>query len=192
MEPRDLDRAAAAMAAAFADDGLYRYFIGDEDLRGRFLERFLRFRLRYGAAKGTVLVTDDCAGVAVWLPPGTTMTPWDPLRFGGLRAMLLCGKADRTRIMGFNSWADERMAQTAPAPHWHLSPICVAPAAQRKGVGRALMERGLDLVQAGGAPCCLETQSRGSAAFYAAMGFRTLAEDTVPGTDLPHILMIWP
>lgn len=185
----DFDRAVAAMVDAFAEDALYRYFVEDPSRRRAFLERFMRFRLRYGLARGTAFVTEDVSAVAVWLRPDSHMTPFDLIRFGGLRAMLLCDKAERTRIMGFNDYADALMAQHAPGSHWHLSPICVAPAAQRRGYGRALMEYGLEQLCAGGPPCCLETQSARAAAFYTALGFQTLTAETVPGTSLTHYVM---
>lgn len=190
--PQDFDAVVSTMTEAFAEDALYRYFVEDKAQRQRFLTKFMAFRLRYGLAFGTVLVTDDCQGVAIWLAPGHAMTPWDLLRFGGMKAMMSCSKESRKRLMGFNNFADERMAAAAPARRWHLSPICVAPACQRKGYGQALVVRGQELMGSEGSPCCLETQSEGAVKFYEACGFRTLSRDTVPGSELSHTVMQWP
>ena len=51
----DRDLGVSTMVRAFANDGLYRYFIPEDGNRGRFLEKFMTFRLRYGLKYGTVL-----------------------------------------------------------------------------------------------------------------------------------------
>ena len=164
----DTDRVVSAMAGAFADDALYRYFIPEDEARERFLKKFMAFRLRYGLKYGTVLVADEGAGVAVFLAPGHQMGPKDLLLCGGLSAMLPCTKAQRERIMGFNDFAGAIAAPAAEQPCWHLSPICVEPGSQGKGLGKALVVHGLAQIQAVSQPCYLETQSEKNAAFYQA------------------------
>ena len=41
----DRDLGVSTMVRAFANDGLYRYFIPEDGNRGRFLEKFMTFRL---------------------------------------------------------------------------------------------------------------------------------------------------
>ena len=159
----DTAQVVATMAAAFANDALYRYFIPEDAARQSFLEKFMAFRLRYGLKYGTVLVTNDGEGVAIFLRPGHQMNPADLLVCGGLRAMLPCTKEQRDRIMGFNSFADELATKVVKQPCWHLSPICVAPESQGKGAGKALMKQGLSQLRQS---CYLETQSPENVSFY--------------------------
>ena len=184
----DTAQVVATMAAAFANDALYRYFIPEDAARQSFLEKFMAFRLRYGLKYGTVLVTNDGEGVAIFLRPGHQMNPADLLVCGGLRAMLPCTKEQRDRIMGFNSFADELATKVVKQPCWHLSPICVAPAAQGKGVGKALLAQGLSQLRE---PCYLETQSPQNVPFYESCGFREVFRTPVPGTDMNHWGMLW-
>ena len=187
-QKNDTARVVDTMAAAFADDALYWYFVEGEAERKVFLEKFMTFRLRYGCKYGTVLVANEGEGVAVFLKPGHQMNPADLLFCGGLRAMLPCSKAQRDRVMGFNSFADELAAKVVKQPCWHLSPICVAPPSQGKGVGKALMTQGLSQLRE---PCNLETQSPENVAFYQSCGFREIFRTPVPGTEMDHWGMLW-
>ena len=139
----DTEKVVSVMSDAFADDALYRYFVEDEAERKAFLKPFMAFRLRYGRKYGKVLVSGGGEGMAVFLAPGHQMSRADLLLCGGLAAMLPRTKAQRESIMGFNSFADELAAKAVKQPCWHLSPICVAPDSQIKGVGKALVARGL-------------------------------------------------
>lgn len=190
-QKQDTAQVVDTMAAAFAEDALYRYFIPEDAARQSFLKAFMAFRLRYGLKYGTVLVANDGEGVAIFLAPGHQMNPADLLLCGGLRAMLPCTKEQRGRIMGFNDFADKLAAWAVQQPCWHLSPICVAPASQRKGVGKVLMDHGLSQVRDPGQPCYLETQSAGNVAFYQTCGFREVSRTPVPGTDMVHWGMLW-
>lgn len=151
----------------------------------------MAFRLRYGLKYGTVLVAGGGAGAAIFLAPGHQMGPKDLLLYGGLSAMLPCTKAQRERIMGFNDFADAIAAPAAERPCWHLSPICVEPSSQGKGLGKALVAYGLAQIQAVSQPCYLETQSEKNVAFYQACGFRVVSRTPVPGTGLDHWGMLW-
>ena len=119
------------------------------------------------------------------------MNPADLLLCGGLRAMLPRTKEEWDRIKGFNDFADKLAAWAVQQPCWHLSPICVVPASQGRGAGKALMDHALSRVRASGQPCYLETQSAGNAAFYRACGFRKISHTPVPGTDMVHWGMLW-
>ncbi len=190
-QKQDTDRVVNTMAAAFANDALYRYFVPEDAERRAFLKAFMAFRLRYGLKYGTVLVANGGDGVAIFLKPGHQMNPADLLLCGGLRAMLPRTKEERDRIMGFNDFADKLAAWAVQQPCWHLSPICVAPASQGKGMGKALMDHGLSQVRASGQSCYLETQSAGNAAFYETCGFHEISRTPVPGTDMVHWGMLW-
>ena len=134
--PEDFDKVLRVMCDAFSKDRLYEYFIEDHAQRQNFLNLFMKFRLRFGVKKGQFFVTDDVEGVIILLRPNETMSPADLIRYGGLKAMLSCGSAQRKRIMVFNTFAD-----TQAAGHMkHTFPPCASPPGPR---GRA-----------GAPPCC--------------------------------------
>ena len=151
----------------------------------------MSFRLRYGQKYGKVFVADGGEGVAIFLAPGHKMSPADLLLCGGLRAMRPCAKAQRERIMGFNDFADKLAAHAVRQPCWHLSPICVAPGSQGKGIGKALMSHGLSMLRPLAQPCYLETQSTQNVAFYQPCGFYEISRTPVPGTEMDHWGMLW-
>ena len=93
--------------------------------------------------------------------------------------------------MRANSFADAIAAQTVGEPCWHLSPICVDPAFQGKGIGKALMAHGLAQIQELSQPCYLETQSAANVAFYRSCGFSEVSRTPAPGTGVDHWGMLW-
>lgn len=138
---------------------------------------------------GTVLVTDDCQGVALFIPPKAEMKPKDLIFLGGAAAMMKCSGEDRDRIMAFNNYADQVFADSVTVPHWRISPICVSTKFQGKGYGSALLKKGLETVVKND-PCFLETQSKDNEGYYAKFGFTTVSDSVIPGTGIPHIAMV--
>jgi ribosomal protein S18 acetylase RimI-like enzyme len=74
--------------------------------------------------------------------------------------------------------------------HWYLVVLGVRPDAQGRGVGRALVEAGLGLVDADGAECYLETSDPANVVFYERFGFSVTGPPLrlVPGGP-SHIAM---
>lgn len=65
------------------------------------------------------------------------------------------------------------------APGWFgLGPVSVHPSAQKQGIGRALIERGLSQLRAHGAAGCVLL---GEPAFYERFGFANTPRLTLPG-----------
>jgi hypothetical protein len=62
----DVTPAIATIVAAFADDPVERWLYPEE---AEYREHFPRFVEAFAGA-GTVSAVEDCAAVAVWLPPG--------------------------------------------------------------------------------------------------------------------------
>lgn len=186
----DVPKIVRTMVDSFLQEDLYVYFVQDEQRRICFLEKFMLFRLKFGMKYGTVLVTDDCQGVAVFLPPERQMKPLDLILLGGAGALMKCSAEERKRIMDFNTYSDQAQNACIAVPHWHLSPICVSKDYQGKGYGGALLMYGFAHVVCGNAPCFLETQSNSNEQFYLKRGFETQTKSTVPNSSIPHITMI--
>ena len=87
-------------------------------------------------------------------------------------------KNDTDRVV--SAMADAIAAPAAERPCWHLSPICVEPSSQGKGLGTAVSQ-----------PCYLETQPEKNVAFYQTCGFRVVSRTPVPGTGLDHWGILW-
>lgn len=189
--PEDFDKVLAVMCDAFSKDRLYEYFIEDPAQRQKFLNTFMRFRLKFGVKKGKVFVTDDVEGAIILIKPNQSMSMVDLIRYGGMKAMLSCSSAQRKRIMAFNTFADAQAAQHMKQPYWHISPMCVSSQKQGQGYGSALLDHGLHFITSEPYPCYLETQDPKNILFYQAHGFQALSDVPVPDSDLRNYSMLY-
>lgn len=187
----DFDKVVSSMCDAFLQEDLYLYFVQDNVKREKFLKKFMAFRLRYGLKKGRVFVDEDCRSVAIWIKPNQTMTPVDLITCGGFSAMLMLDINQRTRVMNFNSFADKEQSIAIKQPFWHLSPICVAPAYQHLGYGRALMQQGIEQIKKTDTSCFLETQKQHNVSFYENFGFQLKGTSNVPLSEICHYTMVY-
>jgi hypothetical protein len=77
-----IERAVITLERAFASDPMFTWMFPDPRQRSRSLRVFLRVPLQYGLRYGHVTESNGGMAVAIWLPPGRTITArWDdPLR----------------------------------------------------------------------------------------------------------------
>jgi len=184
--PVTLDRhlrneAAVLGARSFYDDPFFVHLSAEPMLRARGLALYLRSHL---AALGDTAVA-SCArdgagtlvGMCVWQKPGTyplpvtaqaremagalwALIPRPPAVAKGLRYTLAMEKA-RPR-----------------EDHWYLCLLAADPMAWRRGIGTALMEPSLEIIDGDGLPCYLETQKEANLAYYRRFGFEETARLT--------------
>ncbi len=152
------------------------YTLPDPDERAERAPGHFRLVLEYGLAFGTVLTTSGVTlGAAVWLPPGEGIISPARARDGGLdRLPKVIGAAAAERFGSVVSTLDPFHEGDVPRDHWYVSVLGVDPAAQGRGVGRALLEPVMDDARFSGLPCYLETANPSNVAFYQRSGFRVL------------------
>ncbi len=185
----DFDSLHSVMCDAFSSDSLYSYFIEDEEERKKFVQQFMKFRLKFGIKKGKVFVTDDCNCLLILIMPNQEMKPGDLLTLGGMAAMMHCSKEQRNRIVSFNALADKQKEKMISQPYWHISPICVETSVQGNGYGSALMNYAVKYMN-NEYPCYLETQSSRNIHFYGKFGFQETEKICVPDSELISYSMI--
>jgi ribosomal protein S18 acetylase RimI-like enzyme len=183
--PNDTGRVAAVLAAAFADDPVWRWLLPDARTRRRRLFRFFVIELRAAAfPHGDVHTTDDHAGAVLAIRPGEWRLP--------AGAMLRWGPA-YTRAFGLRLPVATAMLTLLEhhhprEPHVYIAYAGVAPDRQGQGLGTRLMRPALDAADAAGLPAYLEASSPASARLYERLGF-TGTEEVRLGPSPPLRLM---
>lgn len=136
----------------------------------QFLDALPRMVRALGGAAfshGSAFYTGNCAGAALWLPPG--VHPDDKTLEALLQATVEPALATET------AGVFERMAAYHPSePHWFLPLIGVDPANQGEGHGEALMAYALSLIDRDQAPAYLESSNPRNIPFYERQGFKSL------------------
>jgi GNAT superfamily N-acetyltransferase len=119
------------------------------------------------------------AAVGAWNPPREAAPPGLRARAAAGVVRLLYPHRARTLFAGFAG-----MARMHPEePHWYLAFVGVEPRLHGIGLGAKVLRPVLDLADAEGALCYLETPFRQTHAFYGRLGFeltRELQPDETP------------
>ncbi len=172
----------ATLAAAFADDPALAWILPDPAQRARRLPGFFRWLVDAHATDGTILATSDAQAASLWRRPGQVHVDADT------------HLADVIRLIPVFGLRLARAARLGSAVARHVPPgedqlylryIGVAPAAQGRGLGGALLRAGLAEADRLGVAACLETAKPANVALYQAFGFRIVAEWDAPGGG-PH------
>ena len=183
LQPGGVDAASAVLASAFMDDPAWRWIIPDDARRRRLLPWL--FRSGFEITDADVWTTQgDVVGVARWLPPGRAAMRVGPALRVFLATPIRLGAATG-RFFAYGRAVENLRAQVAPWPHWYLAGIGVDPSAQRRGIGTALLQPGIDGARRDGVRAVLLTNSERNLTFYERAGFRIVAQGDTP-EDGPH------
>jgi GNAT superfamily N-acetyltransferase len=179
-------RLARALAAAFEDDPVFGWLIPHSAPRRRArLTRFFALELSHLVIPaGAAWTTPALEGAALSLPPGKWRMPVG-VTFGHAPAFARVFGHRIGHALAIITWMEQKHIRE---PHHYLPYIGVAPAAQGRGLGTALMAPVLDQADADGLPAYLEATSERNAKLYARLGFETLDELRVLGSP-PLTLM---
>lgn len=175
--PRLVAPAVEVLARAYETNPINRRAFGTQVLernRTFFGEALAALR----GAISVALLDGDVVGVAHWAAsPACQVPPAAQLRLvpAMVRGFGLAGALRTGRWLA--TWA----SHDPRAPHLHLGPIAVAPEAQGRGVGRALMTRYAAEQDAAGVVGYLETDRRENVPFYRRFGFELTTEVPVLG-----------
>lgn len=184
----DVERAGDTLAKAFFSDPLASYMLPDAGDRRRLLPWHFATLARYGVLFGETYATSgDIHGVAVWLRPGETeMTPERISAAGMDQAAVVLGTKAWERFMSVTEHVESLHATDMPTEHWYLAVIGVDPSAAGKGLGGALLQPVLDVADAQGKPCYLETAAAANRPFYEKHGFIVVRQEAEPASGLDY------
>jgi GNAT superfamily N-acetyltransferase len=159
---------ARTLAAAFFDDPIFGWLIGESSARQARLERYFALQLAHSFADGRVWTTDGLLGAALCMPPGQwRLPPKLTIAHGGRFASVFRGRLPRA--VGLLTAVERRHPRGA---HYYFANIGVAPEAQGQGLGSRLMQPTLDRCDEEGLPAYLEASSERNAALYERLGFQ--------------------
>ncbi|HLU35595.1 MAG TPA: GNAT family N-acetyltransferase [Thermomicrobiales bacterium] len=171
----DVPRLASTLTDAFEHYAFTRHTIAADNHRSR-LQRFNELFLgEIGIPHGKVWMANGGEAAAIWTTPESTgifeaFTRLEP-EFAWLAG-------DRAHC---HASAEATMQRYRPSePVWFLGSVGVHPAHQGKGLGRAVIQPGLDAAKKAGVPAFLETSDPGNVRFYERLGFDITAEYDLP------------
>lgn len=177
----DRQRVIDSVVLGFAADPLTRWFWPDATLYNRSRELYDAFGGR-AITSGTTFVTENFAGVAMWMPPG--VEPDEDRMIPILESTV---PADRLES-AFGVF--EQMSSYHPEETcWYLPLIAVDPIYQGAGLGAQLMKHALSTIDEAGLPAYLESSNPRNISLYERHGFEVMGTIQV-GTSPPVVPMI--
>lgn len=192
-----VDRAGAAaklLAASLESDPAWTALYPDVAQRRAALRTTCGVAARDAASLGTAtMATDDgeggrLLGAAVWLAPGAfPMSVTRKLR--AVPAMLAVLASAPRRFARYAAFGTNVEKAFPKDPVWYLEILGVAPDVQRRGVGRRLLEHGLERADADSRPAYLETSAPENVGYYERFAFRVEREVTLLPDGPPHWAM---
>ena len=183
------EQIAQTLAAAFQDDPALAWILPDPAKRAARLKLFFSVMRAQSHRQGEVLASPDHGAAALWYPPGEVKPAlWHELTDNA--AML--------RVFGPSLLRGLTVAKAIhahhpiPQPHVYLRYVGVAPEAQGKGLGSAVIRAGIERASAQGCGVILETATPANVGLYARLGFEIVSEWEVPGGGPKFWTMVRP
>jgi GNAT superfamily N-acetyltransferase len=189
MQEGQLEEAAGVMARAFFDEPLFVAGYPDPEERAQVMPWIARWTFRHGLAFGTILVTDDLAGVAIAYRVTEPVYSEERMAvtLGGLPEQLGAAGWDHfERVAEFFEASDAPLAAVMPEPHWYLDTLAVEPTRQGAGIGSALLQAVHALADAEVWPTALLTFRARNVPFYERHGYAVVAGGTEPMSALDY------
>jgi ribosomal protein S18 acetylase RimI-like enzyme len=191
MTDADPARLAPLLARAFHDDPLFGWLEPEAERRTRFLAGFFEALAWRSHLYAEALVTAGAPlGASLWKGPDLRDLSPEQLRRSGLdRVGEALSPRGRARFESGFGRVDELLEQSAPGPRWYLGVLGVAPEAQGRGLGGALMRPILERADAERLPVTLETTRAANVEVYRRFGFEVTANESLPPDGPPFWTM---
>lgn len=182
MIPGELHVAAAILAEGMLDNPLHvKVFGSDPGRRHRRLLRFFGHLVAYIQSNGEmqgVYMQGEMIGVLGMIKPGRCRPAlMDTLGF----VRVIATSNPPVGIFRICRWLRAWARNDPVDPHWHIGPLAVRPAYRRRGIGRHLMVRCCQRLDARAATAYLETDLAINVAFYELLGFVVTGHESVLG-----------
>ena len=178
----DYAAAISTLTKAFSSDPVARWIFPDAEQYAKHFPGFVAAFAGKALGHGSAHCSTDCAGVALWMPPG--IYPDESAVVTLLQQSVY--ECDQDDVFGLF----QRMEKYHPAePHWYLPMIGVGPAKQGKGYGSALLKHALVRCDSDNRLAYLESSNPQNIPLYERHGFEVLGTIQV-GSSPPLFPML--
>jgi ribosomal protein S18 acetylase RimI-like enzyme len=185
LSKKDIDWASKTLEQAFYKDPMLNFIYGDTINKPGRLNSFFRTTLRLAVLYGESLGTAEKDGVLMMLPPDKTkMTIGMMLQSGILAAPIKMGWASFSRMMAFMDFSEKEHKAATSSDHYYIMTVGVLPERQGMGIGKKLMTKALEIVDANHKQCYLETQNKTNVPIYQKFGFEVVSDKEIPSGGL--------
>lgn len=186
LEPARRAAVATVLAEAFEHDPMQAWLFPNA---GRRMQRLRRFYERDLAVRLEGCTTTCLLGetaVACWQAPGEsgTLPPRSALQL----APCFWSVVAHHPLAGMRLLAAV-LRQRPDEPHWYLSHLAVRPGDQGRGLGRTLLEWGIERADEEGVGTYLETANPDNLPFYRSAGYSQVG--LVRSGDAPNVWTLW-
>jgi GNAT superfamily N-acetyltransferase len=176
----EIEEGIPPVVAAFASDPIVRWFYPELERYERFGARLVRSFAGRAFEHRTAFSVEGYRASALWFPPGVHI---DEDAMGALVEESLTP----SEIEDKGAFLEKQAAVHPHGPHWYLPMIGVDPSEQGRGLGSALLEYSLQIVDEDGLFAYLEATSPRSRDLYEHFGFEII--DMIQAGDSPPM---WP
>lgn len=177
-----LDEAARILTDAFFDDPLMVYLFPQR--RKQQLQAYFGFFLNFALEAGEIYVTDPLVGVAAWL---LRLEKISEEKVGAMmeQARGLFDEQSFERVIAFTQALLPVYQTITSSDYRYLLFLGVNYAERGKGIGSMLMHPGLELADASGLSCILDTNKERNLSLYKKHGFKVCHEGNILA-DAPY------
>jgi GNAT superfamily N-acetyltransferase len=185
----DREGVITTVVAAFRADPAFRFFFPNDDDYDRQAGLFAGYLFDKRVRHDSVWVTDHLEAASLWSPPahlaedpsGRLATEEARLRQIMLEAI---GEASASRLAAYDGAVDSVLPDGSP--YWYLGVLALHPEHTGTGLGRAVMQAGVDHARSSNGTAFLETSNPQNVGYYERFGWTVFAQ---VDTDVP--LEIW-
>jgi ribosomal protein S18 acetylase RimI-like enzyme len=184
---RDLSAAGHSLAAAFDDDPVWRWLVGDRRSFSWRTGQLMRSITAMHLGTDSVWISPGAGAVGVWAPPRRYRTTTSQFVAVAHRFVPAAGVSGMKRFSAIGALDNLHPAE----PHWYLAVLGTDPAQQGRGLGSAVMAPALARADAEATGCYLESSKESNIAFYRRHGFEVTGTHDLDGGHGPRLWLMW-
>ncbi len=173
------------LAQAFHQDPVYCWLFPREATRIQKCQRLFAVFLSDLIAQGSVFVTENMEGAALWISPRQVGPGWRGRVKQSAQVSLILGTGTLHGIQ----WQLTVESKHPRYRHWYLFLLGIAPERQGQGIGSALLQPMLERCDTERLPIYLNTSNMNNVPFYQRRGFEIVEETALSaGPTVSHMV----